>query len=82
MSIGISKKPPLMTSPEFGRLFSKISKAALIDVLWCASQLGTDESPEQIAAQAARNAVIALEARGDRIPADLRTISEQPIDSD
>ena len=79
---GAAKKGTAFAGLPFDQLFSQISKAALIDVLYCACQLGTDETPEQIASQAARNALIALEGRCDRVPHDLRRAAEVPIDSD
>ena len=79
---GLGKKPPLLSSQPFAALFDQVSKAALIDALWCACQLGTDESEQQIATQAARNVVIALRQRGDRIPSTLQSQSENRIDSD
>jgi hypothetical protein len=79
---GCSKKPAVMASRDFARMFNQLSKAALIDALWCACQLGTDESPEQIASQAARNAQIALHHRGDRWPTEIITVARGRIDSD
>lgn len=79
---GITKKGLRMASPHFDAAFSRISKAALMDALWCACQLGTDESSGQIEAQAARNASAALYARGDRIPRDIAEMAIRTIDSD
>lgn len=76
------KKPATVASTEFWSMFDKISKAALIDALWCACQLGTDESKEQIQTQAARNVVVALDMRGDRCPVEIKKQSELLIDSD
>lgn len=76
------KKPAVMCAPEFRTLLNQLSKAALIDTLWCACQLGTDESTPQITAQAARNAVAALRVREDRIPKDLEVAADALIDSD
>lgn len=76
------KKPTAMCSAEFRVAFNKLSKAALIDTLWCAAQLGTNDQPDQIAAQAARNAEIALTTRGDRIPAAIAMTAQRRIDSD
>lgn len=76
------KKPVLVASDAFRRLFQPLSKASLIDALWCACQLGTNESAEEIATQAARNAVIAMELREDRIPPALVEQSKRRIDSD
>ena len=76
------KKRAVMSSREFSRLFSQISKQALVDTLWCACQLGTDESDEQITTQAARNAQIALAHRGDRVPREIAALSNLPVDSD
>lgn len=79
---GLGKKPPALATFEFAVVFDGISKAALIDALWCACQLGTDESDEQIFAQAARNAQIALRDRGDRCPQAIAIAAAQRIDSD
>lgn len=76
------KKPPLMCSREFARMCRMFSKAALVDALWCACQLGTDESPEQITIKAARELEAALGSRGDRVPSSLSTLAALPIDSD
>ncbi len=54
------KKPSTVAATEFASLFNQMSKAALIDSLWCACALGTNESDEEITTQAARNAEIAL----------------------
>ena len=72
----------MMASQEFARLFSQLSKAALIDALWCACQLGTNESADEIATQAARNVVPAMAHRGDRVPKDIVNIVGRPIYSD
>src|SRR5262245_55024754 len=82
MSIGISKKQNRMASDRFTILLGECSKVALIDALWCACQLGTDESEQEITAPAARNVVIALELRGDRIPKGMREAASVHIDSD
>ncbi len=79
---GLGKKPPMMAPDSFARMCEQWSKAALIDVLFCACQLGTDESLDQIATQAARNAVIVCDYRQDRVPASLRECAERRIDSD
>jgi len=79
---GINKKPALMASAEFADMCDAVSKAALIDALWCACQLGTDESAEQITTQAARNIQIALTERGDRVAASIRDAAARCIDSD
>jgi hypothetical protein len=79
---GVGKKPALMASGEFRRALDRYSKMALLDALWCACQLGTDESSEEITTQAARNVLIALETRGDYIPNYLRKLAERHIDSD
>jgi hypothetical protein len=78
----MGKKPALMCSDAFRRAFGAMSKAALIDALWCACQLGTDESAEQIEAQAARNAQYALVDRHDRVPQSIAEFAERRIDSD
>jgi hypothetical protein len=80
--MAIGKKGPAMCGREFSALMSQASKMALIDALWCACQLGTDESREQITSQAARNLVYALRERGDRIPVDLQRAADMRIDSD
>ncbi|OFW37676.1 MAG: hypothetical protein A3J29_06285 [Acidobacteria bacterium RIFCSPLOWO2_12_FULL_67_14b] len=72
----------MLASVPFAAMFSQLSKGALIDTLWCASQLGTNETAAEIASQAARNAAIALGLRGDGVPADVQAQSEQRIDSD
>ena len=79
---GSFKKPALMCTHEFRMLFDQLSKAALIDALWCACQLGTDESAEQITTQAARNAQLALSARGDRKLPSVDEWATRRIDSD
>lgn len=79
---GVTKKPAVMCSREFARVFGSLSKQALIDTLWCACQLGTDESAEQITTQAARNAGIALERRGDRVPKEIVDAGADMLDSD
>jgi hypothetical protein len=75
-------KRPALASPAFALLCGRVSKAALVDALWCACQLGTDESREQITAQAARNLEIALDARDDRVPRAITTAAQGRIDSD
>lgn len=79
---GIGKKPALMASGEFDAMAGSISKAALVDALWCACQLGTDESADEIATQAARNIEIALRERGDKIPRDVAGFAAKPLSSD
>lgn len=71
-----------MASPQFVRVLGGASKQALIDALWCACQLGTDESSEQITTQAARNLVIAQRQRGDRVIQVVLTAANGRIDSD
>jgi len=80
--MGVTKKPVLVASERFSQVVGLASKAALVDALWCACQLGTDESEEQILAQAARNLRIALHLRGDRAPATVEAAADTPIDSD
>lgn len=82
MPARLGKKPAVMASRAFAALFDQVSKAALIDSLWCACQSGTDESEPQIATQAARNVVIALEHRRDRVPHEIKSQGENVIDSD
>jgi hypothetical protein len=79
---GLGKKPAVMASADFARLFDQVSKAALIDALWCACQLGTDESAEQITTKAAREVGLALKNRGDKIARDIKWHANKPIDSD
>lgn len=79
---GIFKKPALLCSPAFELMCESVSKKALVDALWCACQLGTDKSEEQIRAQAARNLRIALDGRGDALPKPISAASEVAIDSD
>ena len=69
-------------SLAFAGLMDKASKAALIDALWCACQLGTDETPEQILAQGARELRAALEMRGERVSRLVRDAAAVRIDSD
>lgn len=83
----LSKKPGRLAvrqvcAPEFAALIGKASKAALVDALWNACHLGTDESTEQITTKAARELRIALDARCDRVPVILRNRAAWPIDSD
>jgi hypothetical protein len=73
---GVGKKHTLMASREFSFAFDDLSKQALIDVLWCACQSRTDDSPEQIFARASREAVLALRERGDRVPKTIRIASQ------
>ena len=71
------------TSPaEFVRLLDAVSKAALIDAMWNACQLGTDESEGQITAKACRETLLALKYRGDALPMPMRVAARTPIDSD
>jgi hypothetical protein len=71
-----------MASAAFAELFAPVSKAALVDALWCACQLGTDDSPEQYLTNAARNVVIALRERGDRVPPSIQRAADLTIESD
>ena len=64
---GLGKKGPLCASGKFDELIGCYSKAALVDALWCACQLGTDESKEEITTKAAREMQAALNLRGDRV---------------
>ena len=75
-------KSARIASNQFVSAMSLMSKQALIDTLWCACQLGTDESEQQIFTQAARNAVIALADRGDRQHPSISNAAILPIDSD
>jgi FixJ family two-component response regulator len=79
---GLGKKPALCCSREFAQLCDGISKAALVDALWNACQLGTNESAEEIETQAARNIYAALSAREDRIPKEVNAVAARRIDSD
>jgi hypothetical protein len=78
----INNKPPMMASREFVAVIGALSKAALIDALWCACQLGTNETAEEILTQAARNALAACTARHDRVFPALRELADKTIDSD
>jgi hypothetical protein len=79
---GLGKKGPQMASEDFDAMIGCYSKAALIDALWCACALGTDESFEQITTKAAREMKIALNTRGDRVRPELVAASVRRIDSD
>lgn len=81
MAKRIGKKPAAMASHEFARMFSQVSKQALIDALWCASQLGTNDTIEEYIANAAKNVEIALRERGDRIPPDIAAAATMSIDA-
>jgi uncharacterized protein YceH (UPF0502 family) len=71
-----------MCPAKFHTLFAQVSKDALIDALWCASQIGTDETTPQITAKAARELIIACNQRGDRPPTELVEAAKVRIDSD
>jgi hypothetical protein len=77
-----NKKGPLFASGEFDELIGCYSKAALVDALWCACQLGTDESREEITTKAAREMLIALNLRDDRVRPALVAAAVRRIDSD
>lgn len=79
---GITKKPALLCSDEFRRLVSPVSKAALVDALWYACQLGTNDTDAEYTIRAAREIVHALRDRGDRVPADLQRVSVRPLTDD
>jgi hypothetical protein len=79
---GLGKKGPEMASDEFDALIGVYSKSALVDALWCACQLGTDESKEEITTKAAREMQIALNLRGDRVRPALVAAAVRRIDSD
>ena len=79
---GLGKKRTAVCSVAFAGQFDKLSKAALIDALWCACQLGTNETAEEIEAQAARNAKCALAMRGDKLPKGIAEFARRTIDSD
>jgi hypothetical protein len=79
---GLGKKGPEMASGEFDAIIGCYSKAALVDALWCACQLGTDESAEQITTRAAREIRIALDLRGDRVRPELVAAASRRTDSD
>lgn len=66
-----------MMPPELARVFDGVSKAALVDALYCACVLGTDESLDQIAAKMARELSAALEYRGDRPASPYRKALER-----
>ena len=76
------KKGTALCSPEFARVMDKASKAALIDALWCACALGTNETALEILAQASRNLLVALQQRGDRVWPGLNDLAHGHIDSD
>jgi hypothetical protein len=78
----MAKKPAVWAAPEFSRLASLLSKRALIDICWGLSQLGTDESTEQIITKFCREAVIILPERGDWVPSEIRELAARHIDSD
>jgi hypothetical protein len=75
-----------MTPGAASFVFDGLSKAALIDALWCACQLGTDESEEQILSRMARESKLAIDARGDkpssRTRAALDTLANLYVDGD
>ena len=77
-----NKTGPLFASGEFDELIGCYSKAALVDALWCACQLGTDESREEITTKAAREMLIALNLRDDRVRPALVAAAVRRIDSD
>lgn len=76
------KKPPMMAAESFVEMFAGVSRAALVDALWCACQLGTDETTEEITTQAARNVQIALRHRDDVIRAAISRAAAGRLDSD
>ena len=67
---------------SFDELLGCYSKAALVDALWCACQLGTNESTEEITIRAAREMQIALRTRGDRVRPALVATAALPLDGD
>lgn len=71
-----------MPSPRVVGLFGRFTKAQLLDAIYTACHLGTDESDEQIGVQMARNIQAALYDRGEHIPKWLATEAEKRIDSD
>ena len=73
---GLGKKPAMLASPHFAAMFEQLSKAALIDTLYYACQLGTDDD-EGITISAAKNAATALRDRGDRLPKDIAACEVQ-----
>jgi|TARA_R110000824_G_scaffold41944_1_gene124183 hypothetical protein len=78
---GLGKKGPLCASTEFDALIGSYSKAALVDALWCACQLGAD-THEEITTRGAREMRIALRMRGDRVRPELVAIAERHRDGD
>jgi hypothetical protein len=76
------KKGTFCAPNSFDALISCYSKAALIDALWCACQLGTDGSYEEITTLAARELRIALQTRRDRVYQELVTVADRRIDND
>lgn len=79
---GLGKKGPLCCSDEFDAMIGCYSKAALVDALWCACQLGTNESSEEITIRAAREMEIALNTRGDRVRPALVAAAGRRIEGD
>lgn len=75
-------KGVLMAPESFAQMFAQVSKAALIDALWCASQLGTNETEEEITTKAAREVRIALQNRGDVTSRAINAAAEAPLESD
>ena len=79
---GIGKKPSAWAHPDFARLADRLSKAALVDICWGLSQLGTDESTEQIVTKFCREACLILPDRGDSVPREMKELAARPLDSD
>jgi len=80
--MGRSFKQPQRVPPEAYRLLYKISKAALWDMVSGLALLGTNETPEEVTARICREAVNALESRGDHVPIGVREVAGRHIDSD
>jgi len=79
---GLGKKGTFYAPASFDELLGCYSKAALVDALWCACQLGTNESTEEITIRAAREMQIALRTRGDRVRPALVATAALPLDGD
>lgn len=76
------KKTTLFASLEARKLFGQLSKAALLDMCYTLSQLDTNESDEQIITKMAREALIVLGERQDRIPTVFWSLAKRKIDGE
>lgn len=69
--------------PENARLLlSRLSKFDLLDIAWNLALLGTNETPEEILTKIAREAEIVCQARGSRLPKELRAFATNPLTED